>query len=186
MVFGNRSTVHSAAQLINYVNKKLDSKVPTLAVYVDFRKAFDCVQHPVLLGKLADLNLDDSVISWVDSYLSNRQQRVLANETFFPFLPVSQGVPQGSVLGPLFYIIYANDISRIVKNCGIALYADDTVLYTVNKNFHTSITLMQDDIDALSVWCENNGIRANTDKTKVMVFRSKCNLKKIPDFDIHV
>ena len=182
----NRSTVHSAAQLLNYVNKKLDSKIPTLAVYVDFRKAFDCVQHPVLLEKLANLNLSGSVVDWVDSYLSNRKQQVYANDTYSSFLPVTQGVPQGSVLGPLFYIIYANDIPQITNNCEIALYADDTVLYTANTNFQTSVIKLQKDMDALSTWCRINGIKANTDKTKVMVFGSNNCIKKIPTFEINV
>ena len=96
------------------------------------------------------------------SYLSNKKQRVYANDTYSPYLPVTEGVSQGSVLGPLFYIIYANDISKIIKSCGVALYADDTVLYTANKNFQTSVNMMQMDIDALSDWCEVNVIKANT------------------------
>ena len=119
-----RSTIHSVAQLVNYVNKKM----PTLAVYVDFKKALDCVQHPALLDKLSSLNVDRSVIKWIGSYLSNRKQRVLANNKYSSYQCITQGVPQGSVLGPLFYIIYANDISKVVKNCEIALYADDTAL----------------------------------------------------------
>ena len=182
----NRSTVHSAAQLINYVNRKLDSKIPTLAVYVDFKKAFDCVQHSILLKKLAGLSLSNSVVTWVNSYLSNRKQRVYANDTYSPYLPVTQGVPQGSVLGPLFYIIYANDISQLTNNCEIALYADDTVLYTANQNFQTSVIKLQEDIDALSTWCGINDIKANTDKTKVMVFGSDNCLKKLPTFGINV
>ena len=182
----NRSTVHSAAQLINSVNKKLDAKTPTLAVYIDFKKAFDCVQHPVLLNKLSQLNLDSSVINWVDSYLSDRKQRVFANNTYSSFLSVTQGVPQGSVLGPLFHIVYANDISKAVKNCDVALYADNTVLYTANRNFNDSVKKLQNDVASLSNWCQANGIRANTDKTKIMVFGSATCLKKLPDFDVKI
>ena len=76
------STNHSVAQLTNYVSKKLDSKMPTLVAYVDFRKAFDCVQHPILLNKLGQLGVGEKVISWVESYLSGRVQRVLANSTY--------------------------------------------------------------------------------------------------------
>ena len=72
------STVHSIAQLTNYIYKGLDEKVPTLAVFIDFRKAFDCVQHPVLLQKLKAMNLDVSVIDWVQNYLTCRQQRVFS------------------------------------------------------------------------------------------------------------
>ena len=180
----DHSTVHSIAQLTNYVHKKLDNRLPTVAVFIDFKKAFDCVQHPILLDKLGAMNLDETVTNWIKDYLTHRQQRVLANDTYSSFQNVTQGVPQGSVLGPLFYIIYANDLSKVVKNCEIALYADDTVLYISCKNFETSVRKLQEDIDSLSQWCIRNGIMANTDKTKVMVFGSSNSLTKVPPFEI--
>ena len=178
------STIDSIAQFTEYINKKLDSKTPTLATFIDFKKAFDCVQHPVLLKKLAKLNLGNATVKWVESYLSGRKQRVLANGVYSTFQTITQGVPQGSVLGPLFYIIYANDIVDTVKNCKIALYADDTVLYTAQANFADSVSKMQADMEALTTWCNNNGIMANTHKTKVMAFGSPSRLKALPNFEI--
>ena len=166
------STVHSIAQLTRYISTKFYYGLPTLVAFLDFRKAFDCVQHDVLLQKIAKLNLAPGVVTWVASYLANRRQRVLANNTYSTFLPVTQGVLQGSVLGPLFYIIYANDLISVIKNCGIALYADDTVLYSADKKFISSVTKVQEDLNAVSSWCHSNGIMLNTDKTKVMVFGS--------------
>ena len=180
----NHSTIHSVAQLTDYISKKMDVRLPTLAAFVDFRKAFDCVQHPLLLSKLKQLGFDTSTIDWIASYLSDRSQRVLANEVYSPYLKVTQGVPQGSVLGPLFYIVYANDLSKIVKNCEIALYADDTVLFTANNDFARSVANLQSDLVSLNRWCESNGIKANTDKTKVMVFGSALETNKLPQFDI--
>ena len=180
----SHSTIHSVAQLTDYINRKMDIRIPTLAAFVDFRKAFDCVQHPLLLSKLKQLGFDKLTTVWVSSYLSNRSQRVLANDIYSPYLEVSQGVPQGSLLGPLFYIIYANDLSRVIKNCEIALYADDMVLYTVNKDFTRSVNNLQNDLASLSEWCANNGIKANTDKTKVMVFSSATATSKLPDFEV--
>ena len=135
----SHSTTHAIAQVTNYINKKMDARLPTVAVFIDFRKAFDCVQHPVLIQKLNKPGFNMTVINWICSYLSNRQQRVYANETYSSFQDITQGVPQGSVLGPLFYIVYANDLVNKVDNCGIALYADDTVLYTANKDFSESV-----------------------------------------------
>ena len=141
------STLDSVAQFTSYINTKMDTKLPTLSTFIDFRKAFDCVQHPILLDKLSQLNVDGEVLNWVRSYLASRGQRVYANDTYSAYMSIKQGVPQGSVLGPLFYIIYANDLTNVIKNCKVALYADDTVLYVANKNFDVSVQLMQQDID---------------------------------------
>ena len=178
------SMVHSIAQLTNYIYRHLDEKAPTLAVFIDFRKAFDCVQHPVLLEKLSAMNLDDRVIDWRQNYLTNRQQRVYANGYYSNYLDITQGVPQGSVLGPLFYIVYVNDLKNIVKKCKFAMYADDTVIYISRKNVDVSVKKLQSDIDSLSCGCDRNGIMANVDKTKLMVFGSNNSLAKIPLFDI--
>ena len=178
----NHSTVHSVAQLTKYVNTKMDKGLPTLAVFIDFRKAFDCVQHPILLEKLTSIDLDSDVIKWFASYLTGCSQRVLANDVYSTALKVSQGVPQGSVLGLLFYIVYANDIAETVKYCQTALYADDTVLYLAGANFANSVKGIQKDVNALTTWCTNNGIQMNVEKTKVMTFGSKTRIDKLPPF----
>ena len=146
------STVHAIAQLTNHINNKIDTRIPTLAVFIDFRKAFDCVAHPVLLDTVRMMNMDTTVIDWVRIYLSGRQQRVLANNSYSSYQTITQGVPQGSVLGPLFYIIYANDLSKIFKNCMFALYADDTVLYTSHKDINVSFRKLQKDALMLSLF----------------------------------
>ena len=178
------STVHSLAQFTDFVNRKLDVGLPSLVTYIDFRKAFDCVQHSVLLSKLEDLNLDETAVSWAKSYLDSRKQRVLANGVYSAYLPVMQGVPQGSVLGPLFYIIYANDLPKIIRNCNVALYADDTVLYTANRDFGESVRKMQADLDILSDWCQLNGIFVNVEKTKLMTFGSPKMIKNLQPYEI--
>ena len=78
----------------------------------------------------------------------------------------TQGVPQGSVLGPLFYIPYADDVVKNIKNCQIAMYADDTVLYSGNPDFGISLYNMREDVQALSGWCNNNGIKMNAEKNE--------------------
>ena len=178
------STLHSIAQLTKYVNAKLDTRLPTLVDYVDFKKAFDCVQHDVLLGKLSGLSLGSPIIDWVESYLSNRRQRVLANGEYSSYLDRTQGVPQASVLGPLFYIVYANALSTVLKKCNIPLYADDTVLYTANPSFSDSVSNMQTDINSLSEWCTVNGVSVNASKTKIMTFGSPKLLKDLPIFEV--
>ena len=112
----NRSTLHAALQLINHINVNFDRKTPTIIVFIDFRKAFDCVCHKTLIQKLTTTELGDSSISWISNYLSNRKQKVLVNNVKSDSLTVQQGVPQGSTLGPLFYIVYANDIPNSLSS----------------------------------------------------------------------
>ena len=119
------------------------------------------------------------MVQWFRSYLTNRRQRVLANNVYSSVQTVTQGVPQGSVLGPLFYILCTNDITNIVKHCNIALYADDTVLYTANPNFEITITKMRQDMCEQMDWCDANGIYMNTEKTKMILFGNSSRLSKL-------
>ena len=111
---------------------------------------------------------------------------MLANNVCSSSQTITQGVPQGSVLGPLFYILYANDIVNVIKHCKLALYADDTVLYTACSNHEVSERKMKKDFLAPSRWCNSNGIRMNTDKTKLMWIGSAKKLKDLPQVTVNV
>ena len=158
--------IHTVTQFTNYVSGKMNKGLSMLAAFVDFRKAFDCVQHKVLLSKLAKTGMGKGMLNWFQSYLSKCKQRVLANSTLSSYQTVTQGVPQGSVLGPIFYILYANDIVKTLKECNIALCADDTVLYTADNNFANSMSKICHYMSALTRWCKGNGINMNTKNTK--------------------
>ena len=153
---------------------------------MDFRIAFDCVQHHILIRKLSDMGMDGRVVDWFKSYLSNRTQKVLANNVCSPSQVITQGVPQGSVLGPLFYILYANDIVETVEYCKIALYADDTVLYIASPQHEVSERKLRKDLTSLSDWCNRKGIRMNTDKTKLMWFGSARSTKDLPQITMTI
>ena len=171
-----RNTSHSISQLLNQVYTNINKATVTTAIYIDFSKAFNCVQHQTLLNKLKQLNLDRNLIKWVASYLTNREQRTLANSLYSSYTQVNQGVPQGSVLGPLLYIIYANDITERVKYSGFTFYADDMVLYSKKKSITQSGLELQMDLDSLTNWCVDNEIYINIDKTKIMYFGSKAKI----------
>ena len=182
-----RSTTHAIAQLLNQIYTNINKSAITAAVYIDFRKAFDCVQHDKLIQKIATQNIDAPAVCWIKDYLTNRQQRTYANDVYSSFQNITQGVPQGSVLGPLFYIIYADDIKRRIKKSSYTFYADDTVLYTNKKNLPTACKHLQNDLDNLLSWCDENGIYINTCKTKLMFYGSKTALNKsiLPKVHIH-
>ena len=168
----SRSTAQAAERFLDQVYRNINNSRLTASIFIDFRKAFDCVQHTILLEKLKHQNLDNSVLGWVQNYLSGRQQRTLANNVYSEYETVLQGVPQGSVLGPLLYIIYANDIKKRIKHSGFTFYADDTVIYTKGKTFRTSVKHLQQDLSRLNEWCVANHIYLNEDKTKVMFYGS--------------
>ena len=171
----NKSTLDALYQLTSKINTNMDSKRPTLVTFIDFRKAFDCVQHDLLIKKMNCMNINNTTLKWLESYLTNRQQQVLAKDTKSKTLPISQGVPQGSIL---MYIIYAIDITKILKHNHVTLYADDTVIFSSCKSLNEAHKRMQKDLNALQKWCTANGIFVNVSKTKFMLFGSKILLAK--------
>ena len=98
-------------------------------VFLDFAKAFDCVAHEHLLIKLQCLGIDGRLLEWIRSFLTHRLQRVVVNGTYSDWLSVRSGVPQGSVLDPLLFLLYIDDMHRAVKHSKLKLYADDVALY---------------------------------------------------------
>ena len=142
---------------------------------VDFRKAFDLVDHNILLQKLKLYKCDESSLSWFNSYLSNRTQRVAMNNKCSDSEQISFGVPQGSILGPLLFLIFINDLPLALKHAvtSIDLYADDTTVYDIQSSMETLQQNLQNSLILLNKWCRENGMVINTDKTKVMLITSR-------------
>ena len=125
------------------------------------------------MDKLAALNINAYLLQWLWDYLSNRSQYVVVNGTPSHLTRVTSGVPQGSVLGPLLFLIYINDITdNHSLNCSLSLYADDIILYrTINSQ--RNFTLLQQDINALQRWCNKNIMKFNVSKCKYMIISRK-------------
>ena len=174
------STVETIGELtddIAYNNNILNN---TLVVYIDFKKAFDTVDHSIILNKLSRLGIKGNALKWLESYLSNRKQCTIANNITSDNLPITCGVPQGSILGPFLFLIHINDINRDLVSSKIKLYADDTVLYLGHNKPDTLGVQMQSELDLLSRWCFLNRLTINTTKTKCMYFPAKKNSVFIP------
>ena len=142
----------------------------TASVFLDFSKAFDTVDHAILLCKLKSFGLDNNSLNWFESYLTNRQQKTSINNTLSSSLPVSVGVPQGSILGPLLFIIYINDMPNFVKHCKIILYADDTLLYYSSNSIKDIELCVNEDIHSICKWLDENLLTLNCAKSKFLLF----------------
>ena len=172
------STTDSIANLTDTLFTAINNKETCLAVFIDLKKAFDTVNHNILLRKLQQLGICGQLLIWVSNYLHERVQRTLANGVLSQALSVSCGVPQGSILGPLFFISYTNDVKQCLGDVGLGLYADDTVIYTHNANLLTAQTQLQNKLNEFATWCKMNALTINIKKTKLMVFGSRSKVKR--------
>ena len=142
-----------------------DQNIPCLAIYFDIQKAFDTVPHDVLLIKLANVGLDLNFLILICSYFSNRKQCVKINQTYSNTIPATSGVPQGSVLGPLFFVLFMNDLPLKILHGSYFLFADDLKIFTV-----ASLELIQDDLDSINSWSLSNGLIFHPAKCKILPF----------------
>ena len=176
-------------QLLNIMEdwtSALNSGKQVEVVYTDFAKAFDKVPHQRLLTKLRSYGLDDKLISWIRDFLCCRTQRVRIDGSYSNPLPVKSGIPQGSVLGPLLFVIYINDLPDVCHDlCSLFLFADDAKLYKV-INQRDDLTLLVTACQALLEWCDKWCMKLNTDKCKALTLgKSKAqNFNTIATFDI--
>ena len=135
---------------------------------MDFKKAFDTVNHKLLIRKLSDMKIGNRVIKWITSYLSDRTQCTRRGSNISKDMKVETGVPQGSILGPLFFLCYINDITNVCINSQILMYADDTVSYksiSENEKF-LDMHNFQQDVNRLVLWCQKNRLSINVKKNQ--------------------
>ena len=137
-------------------------------VYTDFSKAFDSVSYQRLLKKLYAYGIRGNLYKWIENFLSNRRQRVSVGSEKSHWQTVSSGIPQGSVLGPVLFIVFINDMPNTVKSL-IKLFADDAKIYKAIESVH-DISIIQDDIDKLYQWSLDWQLPLNIGKCKVIHF----------------
>ena len=158
----NHSTLTAVGEYLNMVYKNYNDRVTTFSLFLDYKKAFDTVSHPILLQKLHDIGLSDNTCNWFRSYLTNRTQAIAVNDKISKTRTITYGVPQGSTAGPILFIIYITDIVHHVGNCSITLYADDAVISSTDPN------ALQTALNSVSQWCIQNCLTINETKTQWM------------------
>ena len=166
-------------QLLNHFEgllEMLEKNSNADVLYLDFAKAFDKVDHTILLQKLKSFGIDGKIHLWLKNFLSNRQQYVLVNGIKSKGENVLSGVPQGTVLGPLFFIIYINDINDVISHCRIKIFADDSKLIKSINNLEDK-NLMEEDIKSVMNWAKNNKMELNKSKFQLLQHGHKIELK---------
>lgn len=164
-----RSTSTNLMEFVSRTLNVIESRSQVDVVYTDIRKAFDRVRHGCLLMKLGELGFHPSVMDWIKSYLSDRRQCVKVLDYRSVEFSVSSGLPQGSHLGPLLFILYFNDVADVFEKAECSLFADDLKIVHVINDISDAVAL-QRDVDAFSAWCDRNYMSINVSKCKTMSF----------------
>ena len=175
----NLSTNIALTRVTEEILINIDNKLITGAVFIDLRKAFDTVDHTLLIAKLKNIGFSAPVINWFTSYLSSRTVVTSINNITSTPKPVTVGVPQGSILGPLLFLIFINDLPQCLKHCKSILYADDTLLYYAGRTENDLQVKINEDLNSLSQWLNNNLLTLNYEKTKFMIFANKKQSTKV-------
>lgn len=167
------NTLTATIDLVTKIKVSIDQKNIVLGVFIDLKKAFDTISHPILLEKLKEAGLGGTVLKMFQSYLENRKQIVKIGEYQSSLRNVTFGVPQGSILGPLLFLIYINNLSQIGLKGDATLYADDTSLFYYGNSLNDIISDAQSDLNLLSKWFKHNMLTVNVSKTNYIIFSPK-------------
>ncbi len=155
-------------------------------VFLDLKKAFDTVDHNILLKKLGMYGMGANALEWFYHYLVDRNQHSKVNNVILESLNTKCSVPQGSILGPLLFIVYINDLVEILSETKANLYADDTAMYVSGESYIDVILALRIEMDNLVQWLRLNKLTLNVAKTKLMIFGTKPKLRAIRDSPLKI
>jgi hypothetical protein len=180
-----KSTEHNLIQVTNFIGEALNEGKWCIGVFLDLKKAFDTVQHDILLRKLKKFGISGIALDWFASYLSNRKQCVDIDGNFSDFKDIVMSVFQGSSLGPILFLCFINDI----YNCttlNLFLFADDTNALSKNDDLPNLIDYVNLELKKLATWFKANKLVINTSKTKFMIFHTKNRVVNMQNKNVYI
>ena len=182
----NHSTEYAAVKLVDNVSKEMELGNTPTALYIDLSKAFDTLSFDILLYKLNHYGIKDNAFKLLKNYLTNRRQYVVYNSQNSETLDISTGVPQGSILGPLFFSICINDLITVSNKLKFIMYADDTTIYFNLEDFdpYNLERDINNELEKITLWLKLNKLSLNVQKTKLMIFHKR--QKQINELNISI
>src|SRR5688572_9243920 len=167
------STYMAVMEMYDKISEARDQNYFSIGFFFDLSKAFDTVNHEILIKKLEHYGIRGMCLGWLRDYLKDRRQCVLYNGQVSHILDIKCGVPQGSILGPLLFLIYVNDISNTSLLLRFIMFADDTNVFLSNKSLTELVTKLNDELEKVDKWFEANKLSLNLGKTNYILFCSK-------------
>lgn len=178
-----KSTVSLLKNYVDYVNGNLNTNKIIITIFIDLKKAFDTINHSILIKRLENIGIRGRILEWFKNYLKQRSMIVRINGKNSEVREVSRGIPQGSILGPILYTIYVNQVFKYMKHCKMYMYADDTAMTVVHNELNVAMQLLQDDFNRFQLWIHDNELIINERKTKILCIKTP-NKKKLIDINI--
>ena len=165
--------------MLNYVVENAAQKQAVIATYIDLSKAFDCLQYDQLFVNMKHLGFAKSSVNWFRHYLFGRKQLTKVNGCLSDKQDMLLGVPQGSILGPILFLIYINDINNKTDICHFTKFADDTTMLTTGETLEEAVDHMNRALAKVAIWFKRNKLNLNPSKTRYMVFNAKTTETKL-------
>ena len=175
----NHSCENAISELLGHIIKGKERNKSTACVFLDLSKAFDTIKHEVLLAKLERYGIRGIALNWFRSYLTDRKIRVKCKVEstgkleYSKEYPITFGAPQGSCLGPLIFLLFNNDLHRVIKHSQVILFADDTTLYITDHSISRIKTNLEHDLKLLQDWFHANKLTLNLSKTQCMLLKQR-------------